>query len=168
MSRGLLAGDEAKMADEAPSQPSSVSAPLLVVASNNKGGFIVVITALAMCFVLVAFGIRMYVRMAVSGFRLDDLVLAITSVRFLIFRNIAIWFFFFCKVFSLLLIGKKKPYIYVGVFLCSICHRVCTGWQRIWQSVGSAWALSNHPFTEGGENQVNPAAIREGEKFFPF
>lgn len=68
------------MAEEAPSQPPSVSAPLLVVASNNKGGFVAVITALAMCFVLVAFGIRMYVRMAISGLRLDDLVLAITSV----------------------------------------------------------------------------------------
>lgn len=69
------------MAERAPPQ-SSVSAPLLVVASNDKGGFVVVITALAMCFVLVAFGIRMYVRMAISGFRLDDLILAITSVCF--------------------------------------------------------------------------------------
>lgn len=69
------------MAERAPPQ-SSVSAPLLVVASNDKGGFVVVITALAMCFVLVAFGIRMYVRMAISGFRLDDLILAITSVSF--------------------------------------------------------------------------------------
>lgn len=69
------------MAEKAPSQPS-VSAPLLVVASDNKGGFVAVITALAMCFVLVAFGIRMYVRMAISGLRFDDLVLAITSVCF--------------------------------------------------------------------------------------
>lgn len=70
------------MAEEAPSQQSSVSVPLLVVASDNKGGFVAIITALAMCFVLVAFGIRMYVRMTVSGFRLDDLILAITSVCF--------------------------------------------------------------------------------------
>lgn len=70
------------MAEKDSPQPSSVSAPLLVVASNNKGGFVAVITALAMCFVLVAFGIRMYVRMAISRFRLDDLVLAITSVCF--------------------------------------------------------------------------------------
>lgn len=73
------------MAEEAPSLPSSVSAPLLVVASDNKGGFVAIITALAMCFVLVAFGIRMYVRMAVSGFRLDDLILAVTSVCFFYF-----------------------------------------------------------------------------------
>lgn len=123
------------MAEEA---PSSVSPPLLVVASNNKGGFIAVITALAMCFVLVAFGIRMYVRMAISGFRLDDLVLAITSVCFSFFVISQFDFFFFFKGFSLLLIGRKKPYICVGVFLYSVCHRVCTGWQRIWQSVGSA------------------------------
>lgn len=70
------------MAEEAPSEPSSVSAPLLVVASDNKGGFVAVIAALAMCFVLVAYGIRMYVRMAISGFRMDDLVLSITSVCF--------------------------------------------------------------------------------------
>lgn len=80
------------MAEKAPSQTSSVSAPLLVVASNDKGGFVVVITALAMCFVLVAFGIRMYVRMAISGFRLDDLILAITSVCFS-FCNITSNFF---------------------------------------------------------------------------
>lgn len=111
------------MAEEAPSQPSSVSAPLLVVASDNKGGFVAIITALAMCFVLVAFGIRMYVRMAVSGLRLDDLILAITSVCFFYFSQYHKW----GEGFSLLLI-----YVNLGVFLCSVHHCVYTGWQRIW------------------------------------
>lgn len=121
------------MVDEAPPQESSVSAPLLVVASNNKGGFVAVITALAMCFVLVAFGIRMYVRMAISGFRLDDLVLAITSVLFFSLslplfcyaRNLI-----FCVDSRFADIGKTLYML--GVFLCSVLHRVYTGRQRIW------------------------------------
>lgn len=64
-----------------PSDVPSVSPPLSLVSPTDKGGLIVVMTALAMCFVLVAFVIRLYVRMAVSGFRLDDAVLTLASVQ---------------------------------------------------------------------------------------
>ena len=71
--------DQLAMAES--SNLTSVSPPLSLVSPTNKGGLIVVLTALAMCFVLVAFVIRLYVRMAVSGFRLDDAVLTLASVR---------------------------------------------------------------------------------------
>lgn len=64
-----------------PSDVPSVSPPLSLVSPTDKGGLVVVLTALAMCFVLVAFVIRLYVRMAVSGFRLDDAVLTLASVQ---------------------------------------------------------------------------------------
>lgn len=71
--------DQLVMAE--PSDVPSVSPPLSLVSPTDKGGLIVVMTALAMCFVLVAFVIRLYVRMAVSGFRLDDAVLTLASVQ---------------------------------------------------------------------------------------
>lgn len=116
------------MAEEAPSRASSVSAPLLVVASDNKGGFVAVITALAMCFVLVAFGIRLYVRMAISGFRLDDLVLAITSVCFFFLFPFGSATNRFSGRFSFF----TDLCVFVGVFLCSVHRCVYTSWQRIW------------------------------------
>lgn len=64
-----------------PSDVPNLVPPLSLVSPTNKSGLIVVLTALAMCFVLVAFGIRLYVRMAVSGFRLDDCVLTVASVQ---------------------------------------------------------------------------------------
>lgn len=63
-----------------PSDVPRLAPPLSLVSPTDKGGLIVVLTALAMCFVLVAFVIRLYVRMAVSGFRLDDCVLTVASV----------------------------------------------------------------------------------------
>lgn len=63
-----------------PSDVPRVDPPLSFVSPTDKGGLIVVLTALAMCFVLVAFVIRLYVRMAISGFRLDDFVLTVASV----------------------------------------------------------------------------------------
>lgn len=64
-----------------PSDVPRLAPPLSLVSPTDKGGLIVVLTALAMCFVLVAFVIRLYVRMAVSGFRLDDCVLTVASVQ---------------------------------------------------------------------------------------
>lgn len=64
----------------APSSLPGVAPPLFSVSDTNKGGLIVIITALTLCFVLVAFLIRMYVRMAISGFRLDDCVLTAATV----------------------------------------------------------------------------------------
>ena len=65
----------------APSNVPGVTPPSLVVTSTDKGGLVVVMTALAMCFVLVAFLIRLYVRMSVSGYRLDDFVLTLATVQ---------------------------------------------------------------------------------------
>lgn len=64
-----------------PSDVAGVSPPSLVVTSTDKSGLIVVMTALAMSFIVVAFLIRLYVRMSVSGYRLDDFVLTLATVQ---------------------------------------------------------------------------------------
>jgi hypothetical protein len=56
------------------------SAPLGVISSTDQSGLILILTALSLCFVLVSFAIRLYIRVPQKLWKWDDNVLTAATV----------------------------------------------------------------------------------------
>ncbi|KKZ60587.1 hypothetical protein EMCG_04764 [[Emmonsia] crescens] len=67
-----------------PTLPPGISEPLAVDTSNDRSGFIAIITALFLGFAIVSFGIRTYVRYSGCVMKKDDYVLLAATVLFCI------------------------------------------------------------------------------------
>ena len=63
-----------------PTWDPGVTAPYQVATDEDQRGFLTVMTATALSFVLIGFIIRSYVRITVGGFKPDDWILTTASV----------------------------------------------------------------------------------------
>jgi len=64
----------------APQTNAGVSAPLGIISPTNQSGLILIITALALCFVLMSFGIRVQVRSSNGPWKTDDNIVTVATV----------------------------------------------------------------------------------------
>lgn len=128
----------------APSDVPGVTPPSLVLTSTDKGGLVVVMTALAMCFVLVAFLIRMYVRMSVSGYQLDDFVLTLATVKSWDYQSAI----------------RSKLTFKPDYILCPILGRDPSSPQRIRKKYGAHRAISDFTDAKGKEAKVKRIAMQ--------
>jgi len=64
----------------APQPNAGVSAPLGIISATNQSGLIIILTAMALCFVLVSFGIRIQVRSSNGPWKTDDSIVAVATV----------------------------------------------------------------------------------------
>lgn len=54
--------------------------PLGIISDTNQSGLILILTALALCFVLVSFAIRIYIRIPHKLWKWDDNLLTVATV----------------------------------------------------------------------------------------
>jgi len=65
--------------------------PLGIISPHNQSGLILILTALSLCFVLVSFAIRIYVRVPKGLWKSDDYVLTVATVRSTSLTSPDIW-----------------------------------------------------------------------------
>jgi hypothetical protein len=63
------------------SYPPGVSPPIGEISATNQSGLILVMTSMAMCFVLIPLAIRLYVRVPNRAWKTEDNIFAGAAVR---------------------------------------------------------------------------------------
>lgn len=69
---------------EQPALPSGVLTPLTVNSHEDRGGLIIIVSALSLGVTLVLLAIRAYIQQIRRTIRLDDILLFAATVRFLL------------------------------------------------------------------------------------